>query len=402
MTSFYHGVELVELDTGAHPITTVASSIIGLVGSAPNADAAKFPPHTPVLITNKSDAVGLDPTALGGGTLQPAALDALGQGASAIVVIVAAPTAPATSAVLADIVGGVDTNGNRTGMQALLDSQATLGLTPRLLAAPGWTGTATGVSGGLVPSAAATALVTLAGQLRGIAVIDGPNTTGTDAIEVATAIGSPRAYLVDPEIDTFDLSGASATDPASAAVCGLIAASDAERGFWWSPSNYTFRSVTGTSRPIDYQPGEKASRANTLNAGNVATIINQGGYRLWGNRTCALAASDPNWVFLAVRRTADMIELSIQKAHQWAVDRPIGSAYVQEVTKGIKAYLRSLRARGAIIDGTAWADPAMNTPNVIASGEIYFDFDFEPPPPAERVIFRSHLNNGYLSEVFKS
>lgn len=47
---FLHGVEVVEIDSGPRPIQTVRSSVIGLIGTAPNADAAKFPINTPVLI----------------------------------------------------------------------------------------------------------------------------------------------------------------------------------------------------------------------------------------------------------------------------------------------------------------------------------------------------------------
>ena len=37
---FLHGVEVVELDDGIRPIRTVKSSVIGLIGTAPDADAA--------------------------------------------------------------------------------------------------------------------------------------------------------------------------------------------------------------------------------------------------------------------------------------------------------------------------------------------------------------------------
>ena len=37
---FLHGVEIVEIDEGPRPITTVRSSVLGLVGTAPDAEAA--------------------------------------------------------------------------------------------------------------------------------------------------------------------------------------------------------------------------------------------------------------------------------------------------------------------------------------------------------------------------
>jgi phage tail sheath protein FI len=47
---FLHGVEVVEIDSGPRPIQTVRSSVIGLIGTAPEAEEARFPYHTPVLI----------------------------------------------------------------------------------------------------------------------------------------------------------------------------------------------------------------------------------------------------------------------------------------------------------------------------------------------------------------
>ena len=67
--------------------------------------------------------------------------------------------------------------------------------------------------------------------------------------------------------------------------------------------------------------------------------------------------------------------------------------------EGVNAYLRHLKAVGAIINGKAWADAELNTPANIAQGKVYIDFDFTPPFPAEHIVFRSHLVNDYLSEI---
>ena len=71
---FLHGIEIVELDGGAHPVSTVASSVIGLVGTAP-----KGPVNKPTVITGNLieaiDTFGDEtdgftiPTALKGSTL---------------------------------------------------------------------------------------------------------------------------------------------------------------------------------------------------------------------------------------------------------------------------------------------------------------------------------------------
>ncbi|WP_171495935.1 phage tail sheath family protein [Acinetobacter soli] len=143
--------------------------------------------------------------------------------------------------------------------------------------------------------------------------------------------------------------------------------------------------------------GDANCRANLLNEKNVATIIRQNGYRLWGNRTLS---ADPKWQFLCVVRTADMIDESLKAAHLWAVDRDITKNYVSDVIEGVNNYLRYLKNIGAILGGECWADPDLNTADVIKSGKVYFDFDFTPVYPAEHIVFRSHLVDDYIKDIF--
>jgi phage tail sheath protein FI len=81
------------------------------------------------------------------------------------------------------------------------------------------------------------------------------------------------------------------------------------------------------------------------------------------------------------------------------VDRNITATYLEDVTGGVNAYLAGLTAKGAIIGGRCWADEDLNTPDSIAAGRVYFNFDFTPPYPAERITFRSHLTNAYLANI---
>ena len=143
--------------------------------------------------------------------------------------------------------------------------------------------------------------------------------------------------------------------------------------------------------------GDANSSANLLNEDNVATIIRQNGFRLWGNRTLS---ADAKFAFLSVVRTADMIGESLLANHLWAVDRGITKQYVDEVREGVRAYLRGLVALGAIAGGDCWLDPELNTPENIAAGKVFWDFDFTPSYPAENMTFRSHLVNDYIAEIF--
>lgn len=477
---FLHGVEVLDIDTGARPISTVRTSVIGLAGTAPDADPAAFPLNTPVLIAgSRLEAAKLSMTGVGPQGTLPAAMDSIFDQAGAVAIVVRVEEGETDTETLANILGGVDANnGTYEGVHAFLAAESIVGFQPRILIAPGFThtrvaGAATNVtvtnqgsgyagaptvtfsgggsdagkvlptgvavlgtganagkvmsvtittpgknmtvaptiafSGGSGTGAAATAsigiignavvseLIGIAERMRAVIIADGPNTNDADAIAYADDFGSKRVYLVDPKSLKTE-AGFTVTAWSSPMVAGLLAKSDNERGFWWSPSNQNINGITGTARAIDFKLGDVNSRANLLNEQNVATIIRQDGFRLWGNRTLS---ADPKWAFLCVVRTADIINDSLQRAHLWAVDRGITKTYVTDVIEGVNAYLRHLQAIGAILGGSCWADPDLNTPDQIAQGKVYFDFDFTPVYPAEHITFRSHLVNDYITSVFE-
>lgn len=383
-TAFHHGVEIVEIDDGLRPIQTARSSVIGIVGTAPAAADADVPLNTPILLTTLRSAAILGAT----GTLPKAIAAIHAQGYAPIIVAVRVPDVaddPNTqdNERLAAVIGGTDTGtGARTGIAALETARSVLGVVPRVLLAPGFT----------QYKLVADALIAQAEKLRAVALIDGPNSTTAAAIAYRAQFDSSRAYLIDPwAVADGDVV------PVSPHVAGLMAKIDNERGFWWSPSNNPLLGIERPARPIDFGLGRVDSEANLLNEPGIATLVTEQGIRLWGNRTCS---SDPKWAFLSVRRTADMIHESLLQAHLWAVDRAIGKAYVRDVEESVNAYLRHLKSMGAILGGRCWLDEELNSPANIAAGRVYFDFDFTPPAPAERVTFRSHLVADYAADIF--
>lgn len=364
--------------TGAGVV--LASSTRFMSGGADEA----FPINVPVLIAGSR----LEAAPLGASGTLPAAIDAIFDQAGAMVVVVRVEEADTPEQTKSNIIGGVSPVGQYQGVQAFLGAESIVKVQPKILVAPGWTN----------DQAVVSEMMGIAERLRAVILADGPNTTDQDAISYREKFGSPRVYIIDPWVKVWDTeANADALQPASARAAGMIARSDNDRGFWWSPSNTEMHAIEGTARAVDFVLGDVNARANYLNENEVATIIQKDGYRLWGNRTCS---SDPKWAFLSVRRTADMINESLLRAHMWAVDRNITKTYVDDVLAGVNAYLRHLVAVGAILGGSAWADPALNTPDQISQGIVYFDFDFTPPYPAEHIVFRSRLVNDYIEEVF--
>ncbi|WP_264330656.1 phage tail sheath subtilisin-like domain-containing protein [Wolbachia endosymbiont (group B) of Erebia ligea] len=382
---FLHGVNVIEVTSGARTVRTAKSSVIGVIGTAPDADGQKFPLNKPILIAGSlKEAAKLGQS----GTL-PSAINAIFSQIGATVVVIRVEEK--VEETLSNVIGGVnEETGEYQGIQAFLSSESIVHVAPRILIAPQFTHQLSGDAGNPVVSA----LIPIAEKLRAIIVADGPNTNDEEAIKWRKSVGSSRVYVVDPWVKVF-IEGKEEILPPSSFVAGLIAKIDSEQGFWHSPSNKEINGIVGTSRPIDFMLGNTNCRANHLNENEVTTIIHQNGYRLWGNRTCS---NDSKWAFLSVRRTADLINDSLLRAHLWAVDRNITKTYIDDVIEGVNSYLASLKAQGAIISGKCYATPELNTPANIASGKVYFDFKFTPPYPAEQIIFRSHLvNNSVIS-----
>lgn len=294
---------------------------------------------------------------------------------------------------LSNVIGGINNDGLYEGLYALLGAQSIVHVTPKILIAPGFTHYASVVH----------ELVGIAEELLAVILADGPNMTDKDAISYRKEFGNPRVFITDPWVKFYN-TDISATDqqPSSARVAGLINKVDNEEGFWVSPSNHEINGIDGTSRPISLT-FSTMSKSNYLNENKVTTIIHDeynGGYKLWGNRTCS---EDPLSSFLAWVRVDDIIQESVVRAMQFFVDKPVTNAFFETISETLSGFLRSL-PEGAIILGDktpVWIDPKKNTiPNLMA-GKVAVDYDFMFTPVAEKIQLTRHINSEYLKTLFK-
>lgn len=293
-----------------------------------------------------------------------------------------------------EIIGTIEADGTPTGIQALWAAKSEVFVHPRIILAPGYTGSKPDI---VTRNPTTVALQAMADRLKAVAIIESPNATKEEAVAHRLDFESDRLFFIHPHVKVLRPGNSGEMDevPGSPFVAGLIAATDNDpsAGFWWSPSNRLVNGPLGLSKPIDFSIGDSETVANYLNGQNVAVFIREDGFRLWGNRVSS-------GQFLSVRRTADMIEASIAEAHRWAVDKNITKGYVAQIVASVNAYIRMLTAQGAVLGGEAWADKTLNTPESIALGRLFIDFKFTPPYPAEHITFRAHLTNEYISSIF--
>ena len=347
---------------------------------------------TPVLNTDYTlDAQGGTLTRIIGGKIMP-------QASGLVSYVYVDPTLVTDE----DIIGGVNEQGQYTGLYALYSSETLWEVTPRILIAPRWTHQkANAVTANPVVSE----LLAVASRLRSIIFADAPSQGDSQAIQYREDWGSDRIMVVEPFLNTpgpygsgFEVDGATPwLVPSSIYWAGATALMDNTVGFWASPSNQELNGVIGLGRTIDFSLGDPNCEANYLNSEQISVVIRKNGFRTWGNHGTGI---DPSFTFLCVRRTADIIEDSIAAASIWAIDQVINTAFFTELVGSVNAYLRYLQAVGAILGGHAWADASLNSNSVIASGQAYIDFDFTAPFPAEHITFRAHIVDDYVANIF--
>lgn len=295
---------------------------------------------------------------------------------------------------------GAETAGVRTGGKCFNLCRNLFGFNPKLIIAPGYSS--------LV--AVATELIAIATKFRGHAIIDAPSaTTVAQAIAGRGPAGtitfntsSKRAILAYPGMMAYDIaSNANVIRPFSGFVAGIIAATDLDYGFHFSPSNKPILGVVAPEINISAALNDSTTEANGLNEVGIMTVFNSfgTGIRTWGDRSAAFPSSTDPSNFICVQRTADVLMESVEQAMLQFIDLPINGALIDSIRESVNSFIRTLIARGALIDGRCTFDKTKNTPTDIAAGHLTFDVTFMPPTPAERISFQSFIDITLLKKL---
>src|ERR1700674_4938702 len=180
-----------------------------------------------------------------------------------------------------------------------------------------------------------------------------------------------------------------------------MAARDRAKGYWWSPSNTQVTGILGPDVQLYASILDPSSDVNNLNAAGIVTVFNAfgSGLRVWGNRSAAFPTSTTPDNFISVRRTMDVIEESVELAMLQFIDQPISNALISAILASVNAFIRGLIGRGALVAGSASYNPAENPSSQIAAGQLVFDIDVMPPPPAERLTFNVFIDTTLLSQL---
>ena len=315
-----------------------------------------------------------------------------------------------------DIVGTV-TAGVYTGIQALQTTFQTMGLFAKLLITPRFQDTVTSA-----------ALLAMAVKIRAYAFTDAApattvsaaianrGTSGTTFNQASDRLGltfpwqMKSANAILPTGVTVSAQGvigytyASGTvdTPYSTWVAGATSAKDISSGYWYSPSNTVITGILGPDISMYMSAYDSASDTNLLNAAGIITVFNGfgTGYRVWGNRSSSFPASSSVTTFIAIRRTLDVIEQSIQYSSLPYLDQPITNGLINTIMSTVNAFINSLIQQGALITGSKVTyDPSNNTSAQLAAGQLTFNINVMPPPPAEQIIYQFSVDTSLLANL---
>lgn len=381
--TFKHGITVTEIATGARTLTAVSTAIIGLIATAPDADAAVFPLDRPVLITDIESAIGQAGVE---GTLARS-LRAIADQARPVLVVVRVDEGDDAAETAANAIGTTGADGMKTGMQALLAAQAQLGVKPKILGTPG-----------LETQAVTTALTVVAQKLRGFAYARAIGDTVATAQAYRANFSARELMLLMPDFVAFDVEeAANVTSFAAARAMGLRAAIDEQVGPHKTLSNMPVAGVVGLTRDIYWDLEDQASEAALLNSKEVTALVRTGsGYRFWGNRTTAEAESQ--FAFESTVRVAQLLSDTVAQGMLWAIDRPLTPALAKDIIETINGLFRQLKAGGVILGANATFNEANNSTASLKAGKLRIDYDYTVPPPLEDLGFNQIITDSYLAD----
>lgn len=382
---FLHGVETIQVKASNGTLTTVKTSVIGLIGTAVSGDTNKL-----YLCTSSTDDAVFGAT----GTI-PQALKIIRQQYKSAIVFVIKIAGSSDTPVAADFQGEVNgTTGVKTGLFLFEECFSLYGFLPKILIAPTYSATA----------AIATLLRARALTFRAAAYIDTP----VD-MTIATALLSRgvsglfnfsdyRAKLLFPTLK--DLEGNAV--PFSPFAAGLRAYVDNNEGFWYSSSNHTLEGVQALGVNITAAINDPDADSNKLNAIGLTTVFNTygSGFREWGNRNSAFPTNTDPRTFEAMQRLDDITSESIELAMLPFLDKPMNQAQIDLVSETVNDYFNSLIAKGALLPGSkCYFDPEKNNVEDMANGKFVWTKDFMGSVPGERFTFFSVIDTSLLTKL---
>jgi phage tail sheath protein FI len=182
--------------------------------------------------------------------------------------------------------------------------------------------------------------------------------------------------------------------PPSAAIAGVYARVDRERGVWKAPANVGLMSSIAPAVQVTHDEQETLNVEPTSGKSiNAIRSFPGRGTLIWGART--LAGNDNEWRYIPVRRLFIMIEESAKKSTAFAVFEPNDATTWLKVKGMLESYLYGLWEQGALQGATPEAAYYVNvglgktmSPQDVLEGRMIVEIGIAAVRPAEFIVLR--------------
>ena len=377
------GISITRIDNEPRPAVWSDMSVVGLIGTAPAADASVFPVDTPVFMYSddvvKRQALGSTGTITQALNLINAQLGEFQVAAKVVVVRVA--EGESVDETIANIVG----DGVSTGLEAFVQAGPLLGIIPRLICAPGFTSQRQGSNS----NAVCVALPAICNRLLAHAVVDGPATTEQAALDWRETLSSNRLIPVEPAVKVMHGTEI-AVVPLAPAVIGIGVRRDHEKQGrpFHSWANQPVQGIVGPSRPINFSLTDGTTEGQRLLSHNLGVLlrgelgvesaISAGGFVYVGTDN---AGEDDLWRFYNVTRGRDYIHLMFLRTLRFYLGRfNITGQTIQAVLNTMGFAMRDLKADGDILGYEVKFARDQNSPEELRQGRFTVNFAAEEAP----------------------
>jgi uncharacterized protein len=251
---------------------------------------------------------------------------------------------------------------------------------------------------GLDNAAVAGEALACAQSRRAMLLLDSPRDAGSVALMQKAAAGLPESHdaaVYFPWVEIRDPArrGAVRLTAPAAAVAGVIARIDAQRGVWKAPAGTeaTLGNVAKLEVPVTNQDNEVL---NAL-AINCLREFPGKGLMVFGARTRAGAnIGGSEWKYVPVRRLALFIERSVERGLAWVVFEPNDEPLWAGIRQSVEGFLHGLFRAGAFHGTSAKdayfvkCDRSTMTAADLRAGNVNVLIGFAPLKPAEFVIVK--------------
>lgn len=281
-----------------------------------------------------------------------------------------------------DIIGGVDSITHvETGLELIRQVYPTFGIVPNTIIAPGYSKDPN------VAAAMDNKCQKINGCFTAECVVDLDTTTATDYTKCADVkknayLNGNHTIIVWPKIKVDDR-----IFYYSAVYAALMASTDYENGDVpnISPSNKAI-AISGAVLEDGAEVVLDEPQANVLNGAGIVTIINQGGWRSWGNNmACYPGNKDPKDRWICCRRFFSWWGNSFILAYKEKVDSPANFRLIESIvdSENIRgnSYTAQDKCAGCKIVYNVDENPIEN----ILDGGIKFHQYLAPYTPAEHI-----------------